>query len=68
MRESTEADFWRDRYEVQHRKVHDMEDVIARHRAALLQARAVIHRLCVERGSTDGYEAVFAVINEALDA
>lgn len=34
--------------------------------AALALARDELHRACLERGSTDGYQATFAVINEAL--
>jgi hypothetical protein len=32
----------------------------------LLEARAALHRLCLERGSTDGYRAIFAALNAAL--
>lgn len=32
----------------------------------LVLARDALHRLCLERGSTDGYGDVFAAINEAL--
>jgi hypothetical protein len=32
----SERDFWKGRYETQHRKVHEMEDLIARYREALV--------------------------------
>ena len=35
---------------------------------ALTEARSAIYRLCLERGSTDGYSAVFEKINAALAA
>jgi hypothetical protein len=36
--------------------------------SALMVARAAIHALCIERGSTDGYRDVFETINKALPA
>jgi hypothetical protein len=41
---------------------------IAELKAALTRARDDLHRLCLERGSTEGYRATFDRINEALDA
>ena len=35
-------------------------------REALVEARKALHALCLERGSTDGYAAIFAQINHAL--
>lgn len=40
----------------------DLEQALA----ALATAREAIHALCLERGSTDGYNAAFAAINSAL--
>jgi len=37
----------------------------ARMRKALIEARDALHRLCLERGSTDGYGATFERINAA---
>jgi hypothetical protein len=37
-------------------------------RDALIAARDALHRLCLERGSTDGYGVAFERINAALAA
>jgi hypothetical protein len=43
-----------------------VESEAEKRREALVMAQVALHKLCLARGSTDGYSHVFDAINEAL--